>query len=239
MRVRPPNCPARSCISATAASSSSTMAAAWQAYRWNRARPNDSSIRLGSSAHTCTHPDAIAGSSARISDQITEPFPDPVAPAISTCVRGQPQPPGRAVLAPAHRQPGQVHLAGDRQGADRIGEGVGADQLQHHHAGGGGADAAQPGAERVRQVLRPVREVGRGLPGHQPGPHQVHRPGPVHPVQDREHRLAPVVRGEPGQGHGGLPPAPVEPPPPASPAPAPPRTGRTMPAAGPAARPAR
>ena len=62
------------------------MAAAWQAYRWNSARPNDSSIRLGSSAHTCTHPDAIAGSSARISDQITEPFPDPVAPAISTCV---------------------------------------------------------------------------------------------------------------------------------------------------------
>ena len=28
----------------------------------------------------------MAGSSARISDQITEPFPDPVAPAISTCV---------------------------------------------------------------------------------------------------------------------------------------------------------
>ncbi len=86
MRVRPPNCSARSCISATAASSSSTIAAAWQAYRWNRARPNDSSIRLGSSAHTCTHPAAIAGSKARISDQITEPFPDPVAPAISTCV---------------------------------------------------------------------------------------------------------------------------------------------------------
>jgi len=62
------------------------MAAAWQAYRWNSARPKDSSIRLGSSAHTCTHPEAMAGSSARISDQITEPFPDPVAPAISTCV---------------------------------------------------------------------------------------------------------------------------------------------------------
>ena len=62
------------------------MAAAWQAYRWNSARPNDSSIRFGSRAHTCTHPAAIAGSSARISDQITEPFPDPVAPAISTCV---------------------------------------------------------------------------------------------------------------------------------------------------------
>ena len=126
---------------------------------------------------------------------------------------GQPQPPGRAVLAPAHRQPGQVYLPGDRQGADRVGQGVGADQLQHHHAGGGGADAAQPGAERVRQVLRPGLEVGRGLPGHQPGPHQVHRPGPVHRAQHREHRLAAVVRGEPGQRHGGLPPAPVEPPP--------------------------
>jgi hypothetical protein len=43
-------------------------------------------VCLGSSAHTCTHPAAIAGSKARISDQITEPFPDPVAPAISTCV---------------------------------------------------------------------------------------------------------------------------------------------------------
>ena len=126
---------------------------------------------------------------------------------------GQPQPPRRAVLAPPDRQPGQVHLAGDRQGADGVGQGVGADQLQHHHAGCGGADAAQPGAERVRQVLRPGLEVRRGLPGHQPGPHQVHRPGPVHPAQHGEHRLAPVVRGEPGQGHGGLPPAPVEPPP--------------------------
>ena len=75
MRVTPPNCPARWCISATAASSSPTMAEAWQAYRWNRARPNDSSILFGSRAHTCTHPEAIAGSKARISDQITDPSP--------------------------------------------------------------------------------------------------------------------------------------------------------------------
>ena len=111
VRVRPPNCPARSCISATAASSSSTIAAAWQAYRWNRARPNDSSIRLGSSAHTCTHPDAIAGSSARISDQITEPFPDPVAPAISTCVAASRSRHGEPSSHRPDRQPGQVHLA--------------------------------------------------------------------------------------------------------------------------------
>ena len=86
------------------------MAAAWQAYRWNSARPNDSSIRLGSSAHTCTHPEAMAGSKRRIRDQITEPFPDPVAPAISTCGGGQPQPPGASRLAPPDGQPGQVHL---------------------------------------------------------------------------------------------------------------------------------
>ena len=189
------------------------MAAAWQAYRWNSARPNDSSIRLGSSAHTCTHPDAMAGSSARISDQITEPFPDPVAPAISTCVAASRSRHGEPSSHRPTGSPARSTSPGDRQGADRVGQGVGADQLQHHHPGCGGADPAQPGAERVRQVLRPGLEVRRGLPGHQPGPHQVHRPGPVHPVQHREHRLAPVVRGEPGQGHGGLPPAPVEPPP--------------------------
>ena len=159
-------------------------------------------------------PAAMAGSRARIIDQITEPFPDPVAPAISTCVDGQPQPPWRAVLAPADRQPGQVHLAGNRQGGDRIGEGVRADQLQQQHARRDVADPAQPGAERVRQVLGLGGEVGRGLPGDQADPHQVHRPGPVHPAEHRQHRLAPVVRREPGQGHRGLPPAPVEPPPP-------------------------
>ena len=239
MRVRPPNCPARSCISATAASSSSTMAAAWQAYRWNSARPNDSSIRLGSIAHTCTHPDAIAGSSARISDQITEPFPDPVAPAISTCVAASRSRQGEPSSQRPDRQRGQVHLTRYGQGADRVGEGVGADQLQDHHAGGGGADAAQPGAERVRQVLRPGLEVGRGLPGHQPGPYQVARPRPGAPCPGRG---APAGRGSPARarpgssrpstGAGRTTSA-------ASPAPAPPRTARTMSAVGPAARPGR
>ena len=189
------------------------MAAAWQAYRWNRARPNDSSIRFGSSAHTCTHPAAMAGSSARISDQITEPLPDPVAPAISTCVASSRS---RHGVPSSHRpigSPARSTSPVTGSARDRVGEGVGADQLQHHHAGRGGADAAQAGTEGVGQVLGPVLEVGRGLPGHQADPHQVDRPGAAHPVQDREHRLAPVVRGEPGQRHRGLPPAPVEQPP--------------------------
>jgi hypothetical protein len=65
----------------------------------------------------------------------------------------------------------------------------------------------------VRQVLGPGLEVGWGLPGDQADPYQVYGSGPVHPVQDREHRLAAIVRGESGQSHCGLPPAPVEPPP--------------------------
>ena len=140
------------------------MAAAWQAYRWNSARPNDSSIRFGSSAHTCTHPEAIAGSSARISDQITEPFPDPVAPAISTCVAASRSRQGEPSSHRPDRQPGQVHLPGDRQGADRVGQGVGADQLQHHHA-------------RVRR--RGCGTAGRRTraPGSPPGPRS--RPGPA------------------------------------------------------------
>ena len=85
--------------------------------------------------------------------------------------RDQPQPPRRPVLAPADRQPGQVHLAGNGQRGDRVGEGVRADQLQHQHTGREVADPAQPRAERVRQVLGPVGEVGRGLPGHQADPH--------------------------------------------------------------------
>ncbi len=141
-------------------------------------------------------------------------LPRPGGPRDQHMRRDQPQPPRRAVLAPAHRQPGQVHLPSDRQGRDRIGEGVGADQLQQQRAGRDVADPAQPGAERVGQVLGLGREVGRGLPGDQADPYQVDGPGPVHLAEDREHRLAAVVRGEPGQGHRGLPAAPVEPPPP-------------------------
>ena len=141
-------------------------------------------------------------------------LPRPGSPGDQHMGRQQPQPPGRAVLAPADRQPGQVHLPGNRQGRDRIGQGVRADQLQQQRARRDVADPAQPGAERVRQVLGLGGEVGRGLPGDQADPHQVHRPGPVHPAEHGQHRLAPVVRGEPGQGHRGLPPAPVEPPPP-------------------------
>ena len=126
----------------------------------------------------------------------------------------QAEPPGRAVLAPADRQPGQLHLSGDRQGGDRLGESVGADQFQQQRPGRDVADPAQPGAERVRQVLGLAGEVSGCLPGDQADAHQVDGPGPVYLAEDREHRLAAVVRGEPGQGHGGLPPAPVEPPPP-------------------------
>ena len=156
----------------------------------------------------------MAGSSARISDQITEPFPDPVAPAISTCV---------AASRSRHGDPSSHRPTGSpaRSTSPAIGSaGIGSARVSARTSsststpGRQVADPAQPRAERVRQVLALVGEVGGSLPGHQADPHQVHRPGPVHSIQDREHRLAPVVRGEPGQGHGGLPAAPVEPPPP-------------------------
>ncbi len=103
---------------------------------------------------------------ARISDQITDPFPAPVAPAISRwvpCSRtSHGEPSSRRPTGSAFRSA----CAADGDGGDDRGEGVAADELQHQEAGPGGADPAQHRAEPVRQVLRPGGEVGHRLAGH-------------------------------------------------------------------------
>ena len=58
-------------------------------------------MRLGSSAQTWAQPPRMAGSRARTADQITEPLPEPVAPAIRTW-----EPSSRSSHgAPSSRQP--------------------------------------------------------------------------------------------------------------------------------------
>ena len=129
----------------------------------------------------------------------------------------QPQQPRPAVFAAAHRQRGQVHHRVDGKRADRVGEGVGADELQCHQARSRVADPAQLRAEGVGEVLCPVGEAVGSLPGHQAHHYQVHRARRPHVDEDRHQDAAPVGRGEPGERHRGHPAAPVEPVPPAVP----------------------
>ena len=89
----------------------------------------------------------------------------------------QPDQPGQAVLPAADRQGLEVGAVGDGQGGDDGGQGVTADELQHHRAGPGGADPAQQGAEPVGQVVGPVGEVRCALAGDQPDLHPVDVPG--------------------------------------------------------------
>jgi hypothetical protein len=101
---------------------------------------------------------------ARISDHSSEGFPGPGGARDQHVGAVQLDQPGQAVLAPADRQRLEVGTVGDGQGGDGQGQGVAADELQHHGAGPGGADPAQHRAEPVRQVLRPLRDISRGLP---------------------------------------------------------------------------
>ena len=84
----------------------------------------------------------MAGSRARISDQITEPLPDPVAPAISTWVessrsrQGEPSS-HRPTGSPASSTSPVIGRAGDW-----FGESVGADQFQQQRPGRDVADPA-------------------------------------------------------------------------------------------------
>ncbi len=86
-RARPRIRAARSWISSAACSTRSTMGSGSWTNRANIAAPGASSIPpFGSTLQTCTQPSRIAGATARMVDQITEPLPEPVAPATRTCV---------------------------------------------------------------------------------------------------------------------------------------------------------
>ena len=131
-------------------------------------------------------------------------FPAPVAPASRRWVPCSRTSQGR----PSSRRPtgrrAQVGPVGDGQGGDDGGQGVTADELQHHRAGPGGADPAQQGAEPVGQVVGPVGEVGRALPGHQPDVHPVDVPGGGDLDQHGQDDPAPVAGGQVGDaGHRG------------------------------------
>ena len=154
---------------------------------------------------------------ARISDQMTEPFPAPVAPAISRWV-----PCSRTSHGdPSSRRPTgqrlQVGVLGDGQGGDDRGEGVAADELQDQEAGPGRADPAQQGAEPVGQVLGPVGEVGGGLAGDQPDGHPVGVPGGADLAEHRDQHLAAEHRDQAGDGEHGQPVPLVVPAPPLAP----------------------
>ena len=110
----------------------------------------------------------MAGSSARISDQITEPFPDPVAPAISTCVEAS---------RSRHGEPSSHRPTGSpaRSTSPVIGRaGIGSARVSARTSssittpGRGVADPAQPGAERVRQVLGPAAKSAGACPVTRP-----------------------------------------------------------------------
>ena len=131
--------------------------------------------------------------------------------------------------SPSSRRPTGSALrsgwAGTGQGGDDGGQGVAADELQHHRAGSGGADPAQQRAEPVRQVVGPLGEVGRGLPGDQPDLHPVGVPGGGDLAQHGQDDPALIQRGQVGDGHHPGPAAPVDTRPATCPAPGRPPSG--------------
>ena len=175
-------------------------------------RPNASSISLGSAASTRTSPACISGNMARIRAHSSDALPAPVAPAISRCVpcrrTSQARPSSRLPTGSAVRS----GWAGMGRAGTIGGQGVAADELQHHPPGPGRADPAQHGAEPVRQVLRAPGQISRGLAGHQPDRHPVGVPGGGDLAEHRQDNPALMPGRHPGDGHHPGPPAPVAPP---------------------------
>ena len=82
----------------------------------------------------------------------------------------QAEPPQGAVLAPAHRHPGQPHRLLGREGPDGLREGVAAVELDDRPPRGRGDQAGLAGAEAVRDPVEAVGDVVRGEPDRQPQP---------------------------------------------------------------------
>jgi hypothetical protein len=158
-------------------------------------------------------------------DQITDPFPAPVAPATSrwepaTCtVQG----------SPSSRRPDlevpQGRALRDGEGRDDSREGVAELEHEHDPAGAGAFDPARPGPERVGEVIGAVGVVAGVLPGEEadgdpvtpavrPHPHQLRHVAGDGPPFDLgqvvgERVGVPVGVPEPGHRHGLPPPEPV------------------------------
>ena len=129
----------------------------------------------------------------------------------------QPHKPGQAVLAAADRQRLEIRVIGYRQRGDDGGQGVTADELQHHPPGPGRPDPAQHRAEPVRQGLRVLGDISGGLAGHEPDGHPVGVPGRGHLAEHRQDDPALMPGRHAGDGHDPGPAAPVEPAPPLAP----------------------
>ena len=82
----------------------------------------------------------------------------------------QAKPPQGAVLAPAHRHPRQAHRLLDREGPDRLREGVAPVELDDRPPRGRGGQAGLAGAEAVRDAVEAVGDVVRGQPHREPQP---------------------------------------------------------------------
>ena len=129
----------------------------------------------------------------------------------------QPDQPGQAVLAAADRQGPQVGMRGNRERGDEGGQGITADELQHHRPGPGRPDPAQHRAEPVRKIIGVRGEVSGGLAGDQPDHHPVGVPGRGHLAEHGQQGPALIPRRYPGDRHHRGPPAAVAPAPPSAP----------------------
>ena len=173
--------------------------------------PGVSSIPpLGSTAHSCTDPSRTPAARPRTSDHSTEPFPAPVAPAISTCV-----PSSRSAHGSGAEPSGlSATPTTTRDGSARSGTGTaGCTGARQSRAAEVQPDPARPvdphparrRAERVRERVRGPFEVLRGLPGEQIHQHRVTPPGRPDPAQSRQPLAVPERVRQTGQHHGRLP----------------------------------
>jgi hypothetical protein len=129
----------------------------------------------------------------------------------------QPDQPRQAILATADRQRPQIRMRRDRRRFHDEGQGITADELQHHRPRPSGTDAAEHGTEPVREVVGVIGEVRWGLAGHQPHLYPVGVAGSGDLAEYRQQDPALVDAGEPADGHHRAPAAAVEPGPPLTP----------------------